>query len=335
MDFNNLKEEIVNIFKNLSNTVIDSSFFNFIKEKYDNLSSFYRKIFYVSGFLILACILLYYPFSHLYSSWKNMWSFNTKKKLTHELIDLSVSTQTSASRAYTPDRDPVQFINQKIITLQIPKNQIKGVKKSKTTPPQPPTTFSMPTTIQTVEVAMENLNLKEVIEYGHQLEQLSKNIKLTNLHMIENATQDNYFNVSYILSFFNLKQKKAFPKNEKIKAKPPSPTKTESNKLFDNLKTKRKLSPSSPSSPPPPPPKSLDVPLLELKKADIPDGSAHFENRPKKVKERDLLPKPSTPKKMKGEPFLSDLPPPPPPPPPPSANEIEIPGKNDTKEKEK
>ncbi len=360
MDFNNLKDEFANTFKNLSNTVIDSPFFHLIKEKYDNLSSFYRKTIYVSGFLILACILLYYPSAHLYSSWKNMWSFNTKKKLTHDLIDLSISTQTSTSRAYTPDRDPVQFINQKIITLRIPKNQIKEVKKPKIAPPQESTTtFSMPTTIQTVEVAMENLNLKEVIEYGHQLEQLSKNIKLTNLHMIENLKQDNYFNVSYILSFFNIKQKKVFSENKKLKEKSPPSTNTENNKLFDNLKTK-----STPLPPPSPPQnkktldrmdtgstpimdlkkadsdnpipninrETQDVPLLKLKKEDIPNDSAHFENRPKKVKERDLLPKPSIPKKMEDKLFPSDLPPPPP---LPSSNEIEIPKKDDTKEEEK
>ena len=351
MDFNNLKDTFTHLCNNINNTIIDSPVFHFIKEKYDNLNSFYRKALYVISVFILACILLYYPASHLYSSWRNMRSFKTKKQLTQDLIDLSISTQTSASQAYTSNRDPVQFINQKIITLRIPKNQIKSVKKSEITPPQKSTTFSMPTTIQTVEVAMENLNLKEVIEYGHQLEQLSKNIKLTSLHIIENPKQDNYFNVSYILSFLNLKQE-ALPEN-KTTQKKALPTNTENNKIFDTLKVKKGFSP-----PPEPPNENLmdknpipitdlkkidsskslldlkkkeqDVPLLDLKKEDIPDGSAHFENRPKKVKERDLLPKPPTPKDMQDKSSLSDLPPPPP---PPSFNDLPNPDRNDTTKK--
>ena len=354
MDFNTLKDNLTNVCKNLNNTVIDSPLFYFIKEKYDNLSSFYRKALHIISLLILVCILFYYPVSHLYSSWSNIKSSKTKKNLTQSLLDLSSTKQTSSSQAYTSDRDPVQFINQRIITLQIPKNQIKGVKKSDVTS-QKPSTLSSTTKIQTVEVKMENLNLKEIIKYGHQLEQLSKNIKLTNLHIIENPEKDNYFNVSYILSFFNLK-KEFLPKNKK----PLTPTNTENNKIFDKLKIKKGFSPPPPklsgekefnktvkdSSVPvlnlkkEDPDNSLmnskmkeaDVPLLNLKKEDIPDGNAHFENRPEEVKKRDLLPPPPTPKDRKDKSSLSDLPPPPP---PPSFNEPPNPNTNDTtKQKE-
>ena len=344
MDFNTLKEEFTNTCKNLNSTIIESSAFYFVKEKYDNLGSFYKKTIHVLSLLVLACLLFYYPVSHLYSSWKNIWTFKTKKKLSQSLVELSSTTQTSSSQASAFDRDPIQFINQKIITLEIPKNQIKAVKKSKA-PIQKSASLSLSATVKTVEVEMENLNLKEVIQYGHQLEQLSKNIKLTNLRILENPIQNNYFNVSYVLSFFNLKSELPVKKEKRV-----IPKKTENDKIFDELKTKKEaiLPPLPPSPFPKKDPftdlkkenskvpavdlkeKEPDVPLLNIKKEDITGGSAHFENRPEEVKKRDLLPKPPFPEDIKNKSSLFE-----PPPPPPTLNKSPQQNINDTKKEKK
>lgn len=336
MDFNTLKEEFTNTCKNLNNTIVESSAFYFIKEKYDNLGSFYKKTIHVLIFLALACLLLYYPVSHLYSSRKNIWTFKTKKKLSQSLVELSSTTQTSSSQASAFDRDPIQFINQKIITLEIPKNQIKAVKKSKA-PTQKSVSLSLSATVKTVEVEMENLNLKEVVQYGYQLEQLSKNIKLTNLRILENPTQNNYFNASYVLSFFNLKSELPGKKEKKVTLK-----KTENDKIFDELKTKKEAilpplpSPQFPKKENAKTPavdskeKEPDVPLLNIKKEDITGGGAHFENRPEEVKKRDLLPKPPFPEDIKNKSSLFE-----PPPPPPTLNKSPQQNINDTKKEKK
>lgn len=312
MDFNTLKDRFINGCKTLNNIIIDSPFFYLIKEKYDHLSSLNRKIFHVVSLLIFVCIFLYYPTAHLYFSWRNIQDFNTKKKLTQELIDLSSATQTSSSQSYDPNQDPIQFINKRIITLQIPKNQIKTVKKSKVT--QKPDTLPLPATVQTVEIEMKNLNLKEIIQYGHQLEQLSKNIKLMNLYITERSEKDNYFNVSYALSFFN-PVKKTLPIKEK-KQTQPKPVTTKNNEVFNKLKTKKPLSRSIPKPPIEKHFQDTDadpqVPLLKLKKEDIVDGNTHFKNQPERVKRRDLLPRPSALENKKDTSANVDLPPPPP-----------------------
>ena len=311
MNLNTLKEELINAYRNFNDIVVNSSVFYFIKEKYDHLSSLHRKILHSVLVLTLAFVFLYYPFSYLYYSWRNMRDFHTKKQLTKELVDSSFAEQMSSSQSYTPDRDPVQFINQRIPILQIPKNQIKNIKKSETV--QKPKNLLLPATVKTIEVEMENLNLKEVIQYGHQLEQLSNNIKLMNLHITERPQKDNYFNVSYILSFFNA-AKETIPNNKKTQKKI-NPANTKNDEIFDELKIKK----SPPSLPKLSTEKQLkkkekdsEVPLLNLKKEDIVNGSIHFENRPEKVKRRDLLPRTFLPKNKKDAPSTVDPPPLPP-----------------------
>jgi len=57
MDLSSFKEEFINICQNAYNWLVNNPIFYFLKEKYDHLSSFYRKILQIAGCLILLCIL--------------------------------------------------------------------------------------------------------------------------------------------------------------------------------------------------------------------------------------------------------------------------------------
>ena len=203
MDLSSLKEEIVNLLKNIYSAIVNSQAVYFLKEKYDHLSSFYRKILQIFiGFLLLS-VLLYYPVSRLYSSWQNTQQANVKTQLTQALLDLSSAEQQGRGRSYSTDSDPVRFINRRLVTLRLPKDQVKDIKKIENSP-KIGKSFAFPTEVKAVEIQMSDLNLQEVVDYGQKLEKLSENIKMTAMRITENSEKDNYFNVSYTLSFFNI-----------------------------------------------------------------------------------------------------------------------------------
>lgn len=290
MDFNRLKEALSNLCKNAYNAITNSSLFYFIKDKYDSLSSFQRKIIYSLSVLIFSCLVLYYPFSHLYSSWKNMNDFNTKKELIREMIHLSSTKDIQSSKDYTSHQNPIQFIERRMPTLGINKKLIKGIKKAKYVPPLKNLPFSAK--VETIEVQLENLNLKEIIQYGHQMEQFSNNIKLTNIEITENREKENYFHVSYFLSFFLFKEDRPKKEPPKVKHTPskkikPKKKPTANERVFDKLK----IAPP-PSIPPKKEEKIEDkkAPLLDIKKENLMNKDSHFKNKPLEVKERDLIP---------------------------------------------
>ena len=197
MDFNSFKE----ILKNIYNTAFNNSAVYFIKEKYDHLSSFYRKTIQIISALLLTGVLLYYPSVRFYSSWKHTKSSKTKTQLIHDLINLSSKKTLSGSQGHTAHTDPLRFVERKIPTLLIPKNQITKIEAIQNS--ENLKKLAIPAKVKTVKLEMKELNLKETIQYGHKLEQLSDNIKLMNLSMKESQEKENYFNVSYILSFFS------------------------------------------------------------------------------------------------------------------------------------
>ncbi len=317
MDISRFKEESVNILNSLRDRLVSSPVFHLLKEKYDHLSAPRRKALQSAGLLILTCLLLYYPASRLYSSWKNMRDFNTKKKLVQELMTSAPSANTaSRAKAYTAGQDPAGFIRRRIPVLQIPKNQVKEIKNLKEKASQAKSLLSFPAQIKKVQMDISGLNLREIVKYGQRLENLSKNIKLTGLKIHETPEKDNYFNVSYILSFFSLEHGRAENKKTNVKEDPTHEKKEtkRTKKFFMGLK-KPKTAPMA------------KEPLWKLK--NIKD-KAHFE----KPVAKDLLPAQPAPESPKAQ---SEKAPPPPPLPDKAKNTIKekkgkeiekIPGQN-------
>ena len=313
MDFNRFKEEFINLCKNFHNIIVNSSFFYFIKEKYDNLSLLHRRIIYIASILIFSSVLLYYPFFYLYSSRKNMKDFNIKKKLIKEMTNLSSTKEVNTTKTYPFNQNPVRFIELRMPTLGIHKEQQGEIKKVDALTELKNLPAS--TKVEAVEVNLKNLNLKEVIQFGHKMENLSNNIKLINMEITENPEKEHYFNVSYILSFFELKTETPNQEKEKVtkdepnkKENPaaslPKKLKTEQNikapptneNIFDKLKVAP--APSTDYSPQKEIKKeNKELPLLKLKKEDLTNTDSKFKNRPIETKKRDLIP--ALPVKMK------------------------------------
>ena len=200
IDLNNIKEEFFNFCKNFYSALINSSAFFFLKEKYYHLSPFYRKTFQATGWAIFTVVLLYYPASLFYSSWGHIRDFNTKQELMQDLMVMSASRSDGAGLFYSAKRDIVALIKQKTRASQIPEKQIQKIQKVSNKGESLKLSPSVKATA--VEVAMEKLNLKEVVQYGQQMEQFSHNIKLMSIRIQEDPQKDNYFNVSYILHIF-------------------------------------------------------------------------------------------------------------------------------------
>ena len=229
MDLSRLRESFVNILNSLRDRLGNSAFFHFLKEKYDHLSARVKKILQSTGLLIFTSLLLYYPVTRLYSSWSNMRESNTKKKLIQQLVSNKASTnKTLRAKAYTAGQDPARFLQRRVPVLQIPKNQLKGIKnfKEKTAVADSQSLLSFSAQVKKVQMDLKALNLQEIVQYGRKIENLSENIKLTGLKIREIPEQDNYFNVSYILSFFSLKPEGAKdipPLNKAKRPKTPPP----------------------------------------------------------------------------------------------------------------
>ena len=92
------------------------------------------------------------------------------------------------------------FISQRSETIGLPKEHII-ISPTKA---QNLKELKIPARTQSVRIELNNLNLKELINYAHQLETLNTNLKVVNMNITENEKKTNYFNAIYTLSLFSL-----------------------------------------------------------------------------------------------------------------------------------
>lgn len=129
-----------------------------------------------------------------------MGSFTEKKHLIQELLNLSAIRRTSLHTQQSIPGSLRAFISQRSETIGLPKEQIT-ISPAKA---QNLKELKIPARAESVRIELNNLNLKELINYAHQLETLNTNLKVVNMDIIENAQKANYFNAVYTLSLFSL-----------------------------------------------------------------------------------------------------------------------------------
>ena len=201
MNFNSLKEELIQLYKNIYSYIENSSVFHSLKEKYIHLNPLYRNIINKVFLCALFAGLLYYPVLQLYSAGSNMRSFKAKKQLTKELQELA-SAQPSSFKA---NRNILGSLKQFLITadkqVQLPKEQIQKIEA--VYPPQSLKGLKLPARVESVNITVTQLNLKELIQYGRKIETLKDSLKLVGMNITEN--KKNYFDAVYTFSLFSLK----------------------------------------------------------------------------------------------------------------------------------
>ena len=242
ININNLKEELINLYKNTYIYVENSTWFHYIKEKYEHLQPMHKKITHGTAGLLLLIGLLYYPFSHLYASLGNMKDFTDKKHLIQELLSLSAMRRASSGLQQSIPHNLKNFISQRSETIGLPKEQITTITQ---TTGQNLKELKTPVRTESVRVELNNLNLKELINYGHQLEILNDNLKVVNINIIENKQKENYFNAIYTLSLFSLTANNSLQKTNPLKSNFKKPLQKEEkiNKI-NKMEGKEKLKPA-------------------------------------------------------------------------------------------
>ena len=208
MNLNSLKEQLIELLEKISNIARDSSLFNYLQEKYTHLSRSHRRIMYLSLGVVFLVSILYYPVKNFYLSVENTVNISNTQQLTKKLLQFSTKRQTLLDAEIkekdlfnSPNFNVQSFLEQKIKKLNFPPNQVVEIKRIENIE-NLISDFPSAMRAQGILIAMENLNIQEVIQYGQRLENLSKNLKLLGLNIEENPIQKKYFTTSYSLVFF-------------------------------------------------------------------------------------------------------------------------------------
>lgn len=196
MNFDDLRDRLISDARSTWDRIQESGAYNQLRDRYENLTPPMQKLAIVGTATLVAFIILSIPYSHFTASSEYVGDFENKRMTIRELLKVS---RESAEVPQIPQAPPIDSIRSNI------ENQIKSAnllpEQIKGTEVVDSDSKSIPKNLTegTVKVSLAKLNLRQVLDLGHQFQSISSSVKLKDLAMNANREDARYFDVTYKL----------------------------------------------------------------------------------------------------------------------------------------
>lgn len=208
MAFEDLKERLVSELKTNWENFQETSLYNSLKDRYENLTpSSQRLVLYGSIFFVLF-VLLSIPYGYYSSSQMYEEEFIAKRELIRELLKTSrdsnagLDLDDSLNIADVQSRVQANLQNAKLLS-----EQIQGVSIVQDNSRLIPANLTQ----GYIEVNLQQLNLRQIIDLGFQMQNLSKTVKLKDLILEANRKDPRYYDAKYKLAVLAVPQPEEAP----------------------------------------------------------------------------------------------------------------------------
>ncbi len=204
MDFESLKEQLIESLKTTRNKIEDSELFIKLKERFDNLPSLYQKLIIYFSIFLGVYFIYSIPASFVASGEEKLSYFEENRQLTRELIRAGRLARTIQLPPPAPSPDSLTSL----IEDQLIRERVMADQKLGTKPVSDLADSSLvPKTIQQsgLKTTLKQLNLKQVIKIGEGLSAINSS-QLMNIAIQADSKDPHYFNVDYELATFSVPQ---------------------------------------------------------------------------------------------------------------------------------
>lgn len=184
----------------------DSEAYQQLNDKYQSLSPSGQKIAQAVTVVLLAGLILYSPISQLQISRDLLAQFEDKRTLIRDMFKTYRESSAGLQMAPAPQvADLISSIQSSLQNARLIPEQIVEVNPSQSEGRLIPSSLQQ----AVVEVKLAKLNLRQVVDIGLQLANISSAVKVKDMMMQANAEMAGYFDVSYKL--YALKVPEALP----------------------------------------------------------------------------------------------------------------------------
>ncbi|MCE3010994.1 MAG: hypothetical protein LW875_10320 [Proteobacteria bacterium] len=201
MNIQELKERLGSELNQTWEKVQDSSLYLKAKDAFENLTPPMQKTVSVGSVLLLLYLVLSLPFDLYFKSADFEGEFVAKRTMIRDMLKVSRETAQTPELPVPPGVEELRNrVQQDLQAARILPEQVKSVSVS------PPTGKLIPADLSQgeVHVALEQLNLRQVIDIGFQLQNLIPTVKLKDMSMVANQKDSRYFDVIYRLSVLSI-----------------------------------------------------------------------------------------------------------------------------------
>lgn len=219
-----LKEQIKNSFTRIGQQIQESESYTQLQDSYQNMTPVAQKLTWVSGFVLVLFLVLFYPMTLFFSSQTSMESFEQKRDLIRELFRTYRESSAQSSIIPPPSPENLKMTLNSILTHAdlLPEQNI-GVSESIVEGKLIPNSLVS----HVIEVKLAKLNLKQIVDIGYTIVGISESVKMKDLVISANSLDTRYFDVTYKLYALKVPEVIPEPPPEIEKPKKGAPIKKE------------------------------------------------------------------------------------------------------------
>ncbi|MFZ4402978.1 MAG: hypothetical protein ACOYOK_02650 [Pseudobdellovibrionaceae bacterium] len=193
--WDDLKEQVQNESRQLWEKIEESSIYNQLKDRYENLTPQKQKIVVILAATAAVVTVLSFPYSYYSTSSDTISEFKDRRDLLREMQKVARESAEVPDLPVPPTVEIVKsMISSQLMAAQLLPEQIRSTEieavSSKLISPQ--------LMQNAVVVSLAKLNLQQIVDIGYQLQNISASIKLKDLSVVA-TTEAGYFDVVYKL----------------------------------------------------------------------------------------------------------------------------------------
>lgn len=196
MNFEDLKDRIVTDAQATWERLQESSTFNQLRDRYENMSPAMQKISIVGVSALVSLLILSIPYSGYVQSQDYIAEFEGKRSTIRDLLKVSRESSDVPQIQQAPAAGSLQSsIENFMRDAGFLPEQMKGTQITEV----PSTLIPRTLTESGVQVSLAKLNLRQIVDFGYQLQSVNPSVKLKDMAITANREDGRYFDVVYKL----------------------------------------------------------------------------------------------------------------------------------------
>lgn len=194
MNLQDLKDNFVSQFKLLIDRIEESPAFQQLKDRYENLTPNLQKAVNLSTVAVIVIIFISAPWGYFMQSVSNLDEFLSKRSLIRELLQTAKEVNELPEIPQSPVAEEFKSrVESELQSARVVKELIKSIEVV------PVSSSLIPAELveSEIEIQVSKLNLKQIVDVGHQIQAISGAAKMSDMTLNANAEDARYYDVIF------------------------------------------------------------------------------------------------------------------------------------------
>jgi hypothetical protein len=203
LNLDDIKDQVSHSLRQSWEQLQESSFFNQLKDQFENLSPIAQKLTSIGIIFLVFLIFFSLPWGSYSQSKDYVSEFETKRNIIRDLLKVSREASDNPDIPVPPSLDSARMlIDNSLKVAQLLPEQIKGIETISEQSKLIPANMSS----GMLKVSLAKLNLRQIVDLGYQMQALNASLKVKDMSIEPNLQNQKYFDVVFKLIALNVPQ---------------------------------------------------------------------------------------------------------------------------------